>query len=56
MKPGCIITTIIFITLCVIEHRYSPRIDITKKGDVLLWFTSIKDNHRHFKFLFKIRK
>jgi hypothetical protein len=53
MNPSCIITIIVLLILLWIEYRYSPRIDVTKKGD--LWYT-MWDGYRHFKFLFKIKK
>lgn len=52
MNPICIIGMVVIAILAWIEYRYSPRIDVTREGDVLLWY-NIKKNYRHFKHLFK---
>lgn len=54
MNPFCIIGIIILLALVWIEYRYSPRIDITKEGDVLLWYTMCS-GYRHYKHLFKLK-
>lgn len=57
MTPFFIISTIILGILVFIEARYSPRIDITKDGDILLWYNSRYDGakYRDYKPLFKLK-
>lgn len=48
----CIIFAVV-ILIIVIEKKYSPRIDVTRERDVLLWYNN-KYNNRYFIKLFKI--
>lgn len=48
----CIIFAVV-ILIFMIEKKYSPRIDVTKERDVLLWYNN-KYNNRYFIKLFKI--
>lgn len=55
MNPLALIGIILVLILAGIEYRYSLRIDITKEGDVLLWFNTRK-GCRHYKHLFKLKQ
>lgn len=56
MTTGLLIIIVLVITgvLVHIEHLFKPRIDITKEGQVLLWYTN-KESLRDYKHLFNIK-
>lgn len=47
-----IFAAVALIAILWVEDAYSPRIDITKEGDVLLWY-STPGGFRKYRFLFK---
>ena len=64
MRPEIIILLIAFVVGMYLLLRYRPTIDITKDGDVLLWYNYHYYNRpnkkwfvqRHYKHLFNICK
>ena len=49
------ILLVLFVVVIGIELFFSPRIDLTYKGDILLWYNNFK-RQRDYIFLFKVEE
>ena len=49
------ILLILFVVIIGIELFFNPRIDLTYKGDILLWYNNFK-RQRNYIFLFKVEE
>lgn len=48
------ILLILFTAICI-ELFFNPRIDLTYKGDIILWYNNFK-RQRDYIFLFKVEE
>lgn len=48
------ILLILFAAICI-ELFFNPRIDLTYKGDIILWYNNFK-RQRDYIFLFKVEE
>ena len=55
LKLKIMILLVLFVVIIGIELFFSPRIDLTYKGDILLWYNNFK-RQRDYIFLFKVEE
>lgn len=55
LKLKIMILLVLFVVIIGIELFFSPRIDLTYKGDIILWYNNFK-RQRDYIFLFKVEE